>query len=203
MTALPSPQSVLDYWIGEASHDAAIADVKMKLWFEKSAQTHADIANRFLHLMDPLANGLAREWAQSGPKERLAAIIALDQFSRNLFRDTEKAFANDPLALALTKDALAQAEDKTLSEVERIFLYLPLEHSEDMADQDASIQNYQDLLEDARPDFKALCENTLDYAHRHRDVIKQYGRFPHRNKILGRENTDAEAEYLSRPGAGF
>ncbi|MEM7493466.1 MAG: DUF924 family protein, partial [Pseudomonadota bacterium] len=191
------------YWIGEASHDPAVADAKMKLWFEKSAQTDADIADRFVDLMDPLANGLAREWAKSGPKECLAAIIALDQFSRNLFRDTEEAFANDTLALKLTKDTLAKTEDKTLSEVERIFLYLPLEHSEDMADQDASIQNYQDLLEDARPDFKALCENTLDYAHRHRDVIKQYGRFPHRNAILGRENTDAETEYLSQPGAGF
>ncbi|MEL7231597.1 MAG: DUF924 family protein [Pseudomonadota bacterium] len=203
MTALPTPQDVLDYWLGDATHNAKAADAKMKLWFQKSAATDADIADRFLNLMAPLADGLAHDWADQGPSHRLAAIIALDQFSRNLFRDSKQAFANDPLALHLTKDALAKGEDKTLSEVESIFLYLPLEHSEDMADQDLSVQKYTELAQDARPAFKALCENTLDYAIRHRDVIDQYGRFPHRNAILKRPNTDAETDYLSQPGAGF
>lgn len=203
MTALPSPQNVLDYWIGDAKNDAEAADAKMKLWFEKSAATDADIAKHFLDLMAPLAGGLAQEWGDKGPSQRLAAIIALDQFSRNLFRDTKNAFANDPLALSLTKETLSKGEDAGLSEVERIFLYLPLEHSEDMADQDLSVDKYTELAEDARPAFKALCENTLDYAIRHRDVIDQYGRFPHRNAILERPSTDAETEYLSQPGAGF
>ncbi|MEL8055293.1 MAG: DUF924 family protein [Pseudomonadota bacterium] len=203
MTPLPSPQDVLNYWLGEATNDAEAADAKMKLWFEKSAATDADIAEHFLDLMAPLANGLAQEWADQGLSHRLAAIIALDQFSRNLFRDTKHAFASDPLALSLTKDALSKGEETGLSEVERIFLYLPLEHSEDMADQDLSVQKYTDLAQDARPAFKALCENTLDYAIRHRDVIEQYGRFPHRNAILERPNTEAETEYLSQPGAGF
>ncbi|MEM1086930.1 MAG: DUF924 family protein [Pseudomonadota bacterium] len=203
MTALPTPQDVLDYWLGDATHDAEAADTKMKLWFQKSAATDADIANRFLDLMAPLADGLAYDWADHGPQHRLAAIIAIDQFSRNLFRDSKHAFANDHIALGLTKDALLKGEDKTISEVERIFLYLPLEHSERMTDQDLSVQMYTNLAKQARPDFKALCENTLDYAIRHRDVIDQYGRFPHRNAILKRPNTDAETEYLSQPGAGF
>ncbi|MEM1035263.1 MAG: DUF924 family protein [Pseudomonadota bacterium] len=203
MTALPSPQDVLDYWLGDATNDAGAADEKMKLWFEKSEATDADLAEHFLDLMAPLAGGLAQEWADKGPSQRLAAIIALDQFSRNLFRDTKHAFASDPLALNLTKDALSKGEDAGLSEVERIFLYLPLEHSEDMADQDLSVQKYTELAQDARPAFKALCENTLDYAIRHRDVIDQYGRFPHRNAILKRTSTEAELEYLSKPGAGF
>ena len=194
---------MLDYWLGDAKNDAEAADEKMKLWFKKSETTDADIAEHFLDLMAPLANGLAQEWADQGLQQRLAAIIALDQFSRNLFRDTKNAFANDALALSLTKDALSKGEDAGLSEVERIFLYLPLEHSEDMADQDLSVHKYTELAEDARPAFKALCENTLDYAIRHRDVIDQYGRFPHRNAILKRTNTDAETDYLSQPGAGF
>ena len=194
---------MLDYWLGDAKNDAEAADEKMKLWFKKSETTDADIAEHFLDLMAPLANGLAQEWADQGLQQRLAAIIALDQFSRNLFRDTKHAFANDPLALSLTKDTLSKGEDARLSEVERIFLYLPLEHSEDMADQDLSVHKYTELAEDARPAFKALCENTLDYAIRHRDVIDQYGRFPHRNAILKRTNTDAETDYLSQPGAGF
>ena len=203
MTTLSDPQDVLDYWLGDTIDHATAVEEKHKLWFGKSFETDQDIAERFLSLIAPLADGLAYDWAEQGPKQRLAAIIALDQFSRNLFRDSPLSFAHDRIALGLTKEALMSGEDKTLSEVERIFLYIPLEHSERMADQDLSIQMYTQLVETARPEFKDLCENTLDYAHRHRDVIKQFGRFPHRNKVLGRANTPEEADYLSKPGAGF
>jgi len=203
MTQLPSPQDVLDYWIGEAANDASTTEAQHKLWFTKSFATDAEIAKKFLDLLPPLANGLAYDWAEQGIRQRLAAIIVLDQFSRNLFRGSALSFAHDPLALGLTKEALMLGHDKTLTEIERIFLYLPLEHSERLTDQDLSIQMYKKLAEQARPEFKAHCESTLDYAHRHRDVIAKYGRFPHRNAVLKRPNTKEEAEYLSKPGAGF
>ncbi|MEM9054333.1 MAG: DUF924 family protein [Pseudomonadota bacterium] len=203
MTTLPTPQDVLDYWLGETIDQAETVEAKHQLWFGKSFETDKDIADRFLSLIAPLADGLAYDWAEQGPQQRLAAIITLDQFSRNLFRDSPLSFAHDRIALGLTKEALMKGEDKTLSEVERIFLYIPLEHSEAMTDQDLSVQMYNKLAESARVAFKDLCENTLDYAHRHRDVIKQFGRFPHRNQILGRPNTPEEAEYLAQPGAGF
>lgn len=203
MSQLPTPQDVLDFWIGEAKDDADIAEQRNALWFAKSFATDAQIADRFLPLIAPLAEDLAYDWAERGPHDRLAAIIVLDQFSRNLFRDSALAFAHDSIALGLTKEALMLGEDKSLSEVERIFLYLPLEHSERMADQTLSVQLYTRLVEDARPAFKPLCRSTLDYAHRHLKVIEDFGRFPHRNKVLKRPNTRAEAEYLSQPGAGF
>lgn len=203
MSTLPSPQDVLDYWIGDAAHDGETAKQKQNLWFKKSFPTDAEIADRFLPLIAPLAEGLAYDWAQQGPHERLAAIIALDQFSRNIFRNNALSFAHDKIALGLTKEALMSGADTPLSEVERIFLYIPLEHSERLTDQDLSVQMFTKLAKDARPDFQDLCDGTLDYAHRHRDVIAKYGRFPHRNAILKRPNTAEEAEYLSQPGAGF
>jgi len=203
MIALPSSDDVLDYWIGPAANDAAAAAQKNKLWFIKSDATDQQIADLFGPLVTVLADGLALEWAALGPRQRLAAIIVLDQFPRNLFRGSAKSFAHDPLALDLTMAGLANGDDKTLSEVERVFFYLPLEHSEQIADQDRAIQQFSGLAQDARPDFKPLCENTLAYAHKHRDVIVQYARFPHRNAMLGRTDTPEEQTYLATPGSGF
>jgi len=202
-SSLPSPGAVLDYWIGNAAEDSEAATQKHSLWFGKSFATDTYIADNFLPLLPTLANGLADDWAAQGPRQRLAAIITLDQFSRNLFRGHALSFRHDALALGLTKDALSQNEDKDMSEAERIFLYLPLEHSEDLADQDISVSRYEELARSARPDFRALCDSTLDYAVKHRDVIAQFGRFPHRNGILNRADTPEEQTYLAEPGSGF
>ncbi|MEQ3746873.1 MAG: DUF924 family protein [Henriciella sp.] len=201
--ALPTPGAVLDYWIGAASHDHLAAIEKNKLWFRKSFATDKHIAEQFLPLMCALASGLAYDWAAQGPRQRLAAIISLDQFSRNVFRGNATSFAHDKLALGLTKEALMLGVDAELTEIERIFLYIPLEHSERMADQALSVELYSKLAARARPVFKKLCDSTLDYAHKHRDVIQQFGRFPHRNELLKRSNTLEEAEYLAKPGSGF
>ncbi len=200
---LPSPDAVLDYWIGSAAEDSQAATQKNALWFGKSFATDRYIADNFLPLLPALANGLAGDWAAQGPRQRLAAIITLDQFSRNLFRGHALSFRHDALALGLTKDSLDSGEDKDMSEAERIFLYLPLEHSEDLADQDISVSRYEELTRSARPEFKPLCDSTLDYAVKHRDVIVQFGRFPHRNGVLKRADTPEEQTYLAQPGAGF
>jgi uncharacterized protein (DUF924 family) len=203
MSELPTPQDVIDYWIGEASASPDAAGKKHKLWFGKSQETDAEIRKRFGELLETLSDlPSAEDWAARGPRERLAVIIVLDQFSRNLYRDEAKAFEQDSLALLLCKDGLALNQDKGMSEVERIFFYLPLEHSEVPEDQERSVSVFTDLLVESREGFRNLIESTLQYAKDHKKVIDEFGRFPHRNKALGRESTDAEKEWLAE-GGGF
>ena len=203
MSELPTPQDVIDYWIGEASASPDAAGKKHKLWFGKSQETDAEIRKRFGELLETLSDlPSAEDWAARGPRERLAVIIVLDQFSRNLYRDEAKAFEQDSLALLLCKDGLALKQDKGMSEVERIFFYLPLEHSEVPEDQERSVSVFTDLLVESREGFRNLIESTLQYAKDHKKVIDQFGRFPHRNKALGRDSTDEEKEWLAE-GGGF
>jgi len=197
------PEDVLGYWIGPAADDAAVADAKQSLWFRKSFETDREIARTFLPTMAALSAGLADDWALRGVKPRLAAIIALDQFSRNVFRGQPEAFENDDKALSLALLGISLGLERDLTEVERAFLYMPLEHAEDAEMQARCVALFEALLEEARAEFRPLVESWLDYARRHKEVIDRFGRFPHRNAILGRENTAEEAEYLSQPGAGF
>ncbi len=201
--ALATPLDVLDFWIGPARDDASDLSARHRMWFGKSADMDQQIAARFLETLGALAGGLDEVWAARGPRARLAAIIVLDQFSRNVFRDTPYAFEHDARARALTRDGLADEADRVLSEVERAFFYMPLEHSESAADQALSVALYQRLAEQARPAFRDFAESTLSYARRHKAVIDTFGRFPHRNPILGRASTREEAAYLAQPGAGF
>lgn len=200
---LPTPGAVLDYWIGAASEDHLFANRQHKLWFTKSADTDAFIARHYAALHAALRAGLARSWANAGSRSRLAAIVVLDQFSRNMFRDTSDAFASDPLALELARQGVTAGDHMQLTEIERSFFYLPFEHSEALEDQNESVALFGGLAADARDAFRPICTSSLDYALRHRDVIRRFGRFPHRNDILGRESTAEEADYLSKPGAGF
>ena len=203
MSALPTPDDVLDYWIGAATDSAEVAGEKNRLWFGKSDITDADIRERFLPLLEILSHlPAAEDWAARGPRQRLAALIVLDQFSRNIFRDQARAFAQDDLARLLSKDGLALDQDKGLSECERIFFYLPLEHSEAPEDQDQSVALFTALHEDAREAFLGLTESTLKYAHAHKEVIDRFGRFPHRNAALGRDSTEDEKTWLAE-GGGF
>ena len=203
MDSLPTPGAVLDYWIGAATHDHLAANRLHKRWFTKSAETDAFIDTQFGSLLEALNDGLADTWFQAGARQTLAAVIVLDQFSRNIYRGTPQAFAYDGLALRLCKASLARGDASQLTEVERSFLLMPLEHSEAIADQDACVAAFEALASASRPAFQPLIFSSLDYAHQHHAVIERFGRFPHRNAILGRENTAAETEYLKQPGSGF
>ena len=203
MISLPTPGAVLDYWIGPATHDHLAANRLNKRWFIKSAETDAFIKSRFSGLLEALGEGLADAWFETGARQTLAAVIVFDQFSRNIYRGTPKAFAFDGLALKLCKAALERGDASKLTEVEHAFLLMPLEHSEALTDQQACVVAFEALEAASRPSFRPLISNSLDYAHQHHKVIEQFGRFPHRNVILGRENTEAEAYYLKRPGSGF
>lgn len=198
-----TPETVLDFWLGDHPSQPAVLETKQKLWFQKSFETDRTIADTFVTTLADLAAGEAKTWAKKGARSRLAAIIVLDQFSRNIFRGHRFSFTHDPMAKNLTLTGLAFNEDRELGEVERVFFYLPLEHSESLDDQKMSVKLFEELAREARPAFKDFCETTLDYARKHLEVIERFGRFPHRNAVLRRPSTREEQAYLSEPGAGF
>jgi uncharacterized protein (DUF924 family) len=198
-----TPGTVLHFWFGHSIDRPALVAERQRLWFRKDFNTDKLIAHRFGDLLAKLSSGEAYRWAARSPRERLAAVVTLDQFSRNIFRDTPAAFENDALALKLAKEGLARGEDMALAPIERWFLYMPLEHSESATDQRRSVEKFTALLTAVPADQRAAYAPALDFAKRHAAVIRRFGRFPHRNAILGRTSTTAERAFLSRPGSHF
>lgn len=191
----PVWQSILDFWFLPADapgHGHARAE-----WFRKDAAFDAQIRARFAPLLEQALAGALTHWDAS-PAGALARILLLDQFSRNAFRDTPRAFAGDALALAGAQELVAGGADRLLAPLQRGFIYLPFEHAEDLALQECSVALFSQLRQEGGEFALAL-----DYALRHRAVIARFGRFPHRNSILGRSSTAAELEYLRQPGSGF
>jgi uncharacterized protein (DUF924 family) len=188
---------VLQFWFGTPFSEEASYGKRRKLWFGKSDQTDQIIRDRFLALHAQAVAGTLDDWEES-PQGCLALLVLLDQFSRHLFRGQARAFAADAKALALAKRTIAQGWDQQLDPLQRIFVYLPLEHSENLADQQRSVELFQ-ALQQTDPSLADVC----DYALRHQAVIVQFGRFPHRNAILGRESTPAELAFLEQPGSSF
>jgi len=189
---------LLNFWFGFA--DSPEYGKPQGKWFTKDAEFDQEMRSRFLSDHQLAATGELDSWKEL-PLSCLALIILLDQFPRNVFRDTPQAFATDSLALELAQGAIAQGFDQQLLPVQRWFIYLPLEHDENLANQERSVELFARLRQDAidNPNH----QNTHEYAVRHRNVIAQFGRFPHRNEILGRKNTPAETEFLQQPGSSF
>lgn len=185
MATLASPAEVVAFWFQESTPEQ---------WFKKDPAFDAAIRDRFWDTHRAAAAGQLDRWADTADG-LMAVVLVLDQFSRNLFRDSPEAYAQDAKALQLARAGIARGFDLEVEPPDhRVFLYLPFEHSENLADQDEAVRLCEERTEDPR---------FLDFAHRHRDVIQTYGRFPHRNAVLGRANTPAEEEYLAQPGAGF
>lgn len=181
---------VLQFWFGEPR------GARLKRWFEKDPALDAGIRSRFLPLYETLARGEHADWLDEAGR-CLARIVALDQFPRNMFRGTPRAFATDPLALRAARHAVERGYDRGLLPVERLFIYLPFEHSEALADQERACELCRPLAAFAETD------DAYRYALAHRDIIVRFGRFPHRNAILGRASTPEELEFLKQPGSGF
>ena len=200
----PRIAELLTYWIGAPEPTDADALKRQSLWFTKSAATDAEIGTRFGPLVEQALSGALDGWAQT-PRGRWALIILLDQFTRNLFRGTPRSFAGDAQALQLALDGILEGHDMhpSLPAVARTFCYLPLEHAEDGPLQEQSVALFAKLHALATPETRSFFAGTLDYARKHQEVITRFGRFPHRNPILGRESTPQELEYLAQPGAGF
>jgi uncharacterized protein (DUF924 family) len=193
-----TPGGVLHFWFAYAAdHAAAVAD-RMALWFGADFDVDAAIARRFGDLLAQVASGGAQRWAARGPRERLAAILVLDQFSRNIFRGTPGAFENDPLARLLAREGLHLGEDQALHPVERWFMYMPFMHSESTADQRLSIARFTALAESAPAGYEDALGQVLHHAKQHAATIRRFGRFPSRNAALGRETTPDEDAWLRK-----
>lgn len=198
MTEHVSAQDVLDFWFlppGSEGHGQP-----RDVWFRKNDDFDARIRERFGPAIEQAVAGGLREWDEQGPQGTLARILLLDQFTRNVYRGTPDSFAGDALALAAAQQLVASGADQQLTPAQRWFAYMPFEHAEDAAMQEQSVALFTALAE-ANPgqDYAGA----LDYAHRHRGVIARFGRFPHRNPILGRASTPEEIAYLEQPGSGF
>ena len=186
MNSRPGPSridEVLAFWFEELTPDD---------WFGGGEEVDARIRERFLALHETLRDEVPASWRTTA-RGMLAAVIALDQFPRNVYRGDPRAFAADPTALALAEEAVERGLDRAMSIDERKFLYLPFEHSEDPAVQARSVELFASLDD----------EDTLGYALRHKEIIDRFGRFPHRNEVLGRESTPEELEFLTEPDSSF
>ncbi len=183
---------MLEFWFG--APDSPEFGRNRKCWFEKSADFDALVRDRFLETYENAAAGKLDGWRER-PLAALALVVTLDQFPRNLFRGTARAFATDPPALAVARGMIADGFDVALLPVQRTFVYLPFEHAEDLDAQREALRRFDRLAGETA--------SVMTYAMLHYAIIRRFGRFPHRNVILGRESTPDELAFLSRPGSSF
>ncbi len=188
-----TPTDVLDFWFDSASQAH---------WFERSDAFDATVRERFAETLAAARRGDLDHWAQV-PAGWLALLIVRDQFSRNLYRDDAGAWANDPDTQVIALDGIARGFDLQLPPLQRVFAYMPLEHAESLVLQRHCVGLFERLVASQSAAVRSRYEGFLDYARRHHDVIDQFGRFPHRNAVLGRADTPAEQAYLATPGTGF
>lgn len=194
-TPAATPSQVLDYWLGDGIEKDWPTQDLGKRWFGGGAELDAEIRVRFGAAVDEALAGGLQDWEQT-PLHRLALIILLDQFTRNMFRGTARAFAGDARAQQLVRQTIAAGEDRQLPWAARVFLYMPLMHAESPPLQDECVARFTRLVADAPEDLKQRLQGNLDYAHQHRDIIALFGRFPYRNAVLGRADTPEEKDFL-------
>ena len=197
-----TPEVVLDYWFGELAGAEDFPVHKAGMWFVKSREVDQEIREKFGGAVEMAAAGRYRVWEKT-PRGRLALVILLDQFSRNIYRGDPGAFGNDPEALRLALEGINQGEMMALYPIERAFLYLPLQHAEELSYQDQGVDLYRQLTDSVAAHLKGAFGNFHDSAVQHRDIIARFGRFPHRNGLLLRESSLVEREFLLQPGSSF
>jgi uncharacterized protein (DUF924 family) len=199
---METPGSIREFWFGTQADDAAVATEKSKLWWAKDSATDELMLQRFASQLDMAASGALDDWVAT-PQGRLALILLTDQFPRNMYRNTAKSFAFDSLARSWCKEGLKLGIDQQLRPIERVFFYMPLEHSEALEDQDLAVSLLERLMHDVPPEQKSVFAGFHDFAVRHRVIIARFQRFPHRNAILGRASTAEEAAFLQEKGSSF
>jgi uncharacterized protein (DUF924 family) len=187
-----SQDSILDFWFGRPG--SAEYGTERDFWFRKNPALDKELRTRFGSAVENALGGGFSGW--SSPRGTLARILLLDQFTRNCFRDTPRAFAGDQLALSLAEQAIAHGDDRKLANVERWFMYMPFVHAESLAAQERSLDLFRALSDDG-------LGSPLSWAERHADVIRRFARFPHRNAILARASTPEEIAFLGTPGSRF
>lgn len=193
-------QPLLEWWFGWGTSPQAVADEKSTLWFGK--QHDAEAQERFGPLVEQALAGGLEEWLES-PQGWLGLVLLLDQLPRMIYRDTPRAFDGDRRAQVLVMQGLDRAWDYQLLPLQRVFILLVLEHAEVLDWQNVCVERYQSLLAGQPAADRRLFEGFLDYAEQHQRVIARFGRFPHRNLVLGRPSTDEEMDFLLEPGSRF
>ena len=196
-------EEIVRFWFAGVDGDGwQIPEERRDYWFGKDDAVDADLRSHFGTDVERAAAGLLKNWEASA-RGRLALILLLDQFPRNIHRGKPAAFAHDGEALRLCREGLAFGHDLELRPAERAFFYLPLEHAEDREAQAEAVRLYEALLAGAPAMVRHIFQEFFDYAVAHQRIIDRFGRFPHRNAILGRKTTEEEAEFLKQPGSSF
>ncbi len=194
----PSAGEVLDFWFGELSGGFS-SDATRTSWFTVDSERDERIGRTFGTLLEQAAAGRLSAW-QDTPESTLALIIVCDQFSRQIHRGSARAFATDELALNCARALVEEGADLSMPFDHRVFVYLPFEHSESRVDQSASVGLFSALRDDTPAGQRHLTGAFLQHAHQHRDIVRRFGRFPHRNAALGRTSSAAETEFLRNAG---
>ncbi|KAF2392288.1 MULTISPECIES: DUF924 family protein [Pseudomonas] len=195
-------QPLLEWWFGSAEAPNDVAADREKLWFGKRDSQDLEARERFGDWVEQALAGGLTDWAQR-PEGWLALVLLLDQLPRMIFRDTPKSFSGDLRAQALVAQGIAADFDRQLKPIQRVFIYLVFEHCENLAVQNEAVSRFIALVDEQPEADRAVFADNLDYAERHQKVIARFGRFPHRNGVLGRESTAEEIEFLSGPGSRF
>lgn len=195
-----APEALLDYWFGPLTD--GFADVAHRArWFNGGAPFDTALRDKFGHLVDAAMAGELQQW-RSSERGTLAYVLVCDQLPRNIFRGEARAFATDHLALTAAREAVASGTDIHLALDERSFLYMPFEHSENLLDQHTSVGLFMELRDATPRGKRELTGTALRFAQQHRDIVRRFGRFPHRNAVLNRTSSPAEAEFIAA-GDGF
>ena len=195
---------VLNFWFGDLRENELPSEEKQKTWWMKSGEFDRLVEEKFGDLVTLAENGDLSSWLET-PLGTLAFIIVVDQFPRNIHRDGPGAFSRDALALRACRGGIEKGFDRGLHPVHRVFFYLPLMHSEDPETQRLSVKTYSELEKEyeREPEIRKSLACSADFACRHSDIIKRFGRYPHRNAALGRKSTPEEIEFLKEPGSSF
>jgi uncharacterized protein (DUF924 family) len=194
--------AILSFWFKEQELSAPQVDRRMDIWFGEDAVFDHEIKKEFAADVEQASAGELDHWAHQ-PRGRLALILLLDQFRRNIYRNTADAFAMDKVALKLCVEGAMAKKDKGLSPIQRVFFYMPLQHAESRKIQAKSIEIYKRLAEAVSPTYRETFETIAQFAELHHDIVEQFGRFPHRNHLLGRQNTQEEDQYLAGDSPDF
>lgn len=192
-------QKVLDFWFGSVEETVIPSEHRARVWFGDNPKVDAEMRREFLETHEMTINGQLDSWRGTAHGE-LALVLLLDQFSRHLYRNTEKAFRYDHHALMICSEGIESNMDHELSLIERVFFYFPLLHSEELQFQELSVRCYHMLVDLALPETRVVYESFLRFANHHHGIIKRFGRFPQRNEAVGRTSTEEELTFLSEQG---
>lgn len=194
--------AILSFWFKEQALSAPQIDRRMEIWFSEDPIFDHEIEKEFADEVAKASKGELDHWADS-PLGRLALIILIDQFRRNIHRGTAKAFSKDRLALKLCVQGAMEKKDQGLTPIQKVFFYMPLQHAESRKVQAKSVELYSRLAESVSPTLRETFMTVAQFAELHKDIVDQFGRFPHRNKLLNRENTREENQYLAGDSPDF